>query len=323
MSRLQHYYEISYCDSIDNCKELLGIFSSYLMGLMVHLHRFKSQTEQQLYTRLFIQHLFLKTRSFSRLLEGENYCNGVLVSHIVDCSSLLSITRDIYEQLYAFELVFVLPQSNDIRNLMRNLFIMQGLKERQKYVADDSKYQKIKQTEAAELEERSNAIRNLDFYKSLSKLSRNNLENHIKNCRFRIVVREDGSIRKSEYDEMPTLVGIKKGLYDTIYSFTSIHAHPSSVSLKQLNSAYSEDEWLTSSCAASHMVCMLLSIFIADYCKLEPESLDFYKKQSDEIRFAIAFQNHCIRSEDYSIIPREMEMLINTLEMHIQSWDKY
>lgn len=316
---LRHYYEISECNSINDSKELLGVFSSYLMKLAVYLHHFKSQTEQQLYTRLFIQQLFLKSRSFIRLLEGEDYDNGVLVNHIVDCSSLLSITRDIYEQLYAFELVFVLPQSDDIRDLMRNLFVMQGLKERQKYVADGSNYQRIKLDEAAELEDRTHAIYNLPFYKSLSSSDRSKLENNIKNCRFRILVKEDGGIHKSDYDDMPSLVGIKSGLFDTIYSFTSLHTHPSSVSLKQLNSAYSDDEWVTASCTASLMVCMLLSIFIADYCKLEPEALDFYKIQPDEIRFCLALQNYCIRPEEYSIIPGEMERLINILGVQMSS----
>ena len=252
---------------------------------------------------IWLQTMFSKGCQFKSLLDGVGYSKGA--SHlkpIIDFSILFTIARCVYESLIAFEILFVLPKTEDKQTIVYNLFMAQGLSERLKDLDEDMRSHNPTrvQEEQNDIDECRKAIEGTKLYKTLDQQTKATIDYALGNGkRFRYIFKDDNTMEFIQYEKAYTLLNVKENLFNSLYSFFSLHGHPSYLSLIQFRDAF-KDEYRADMDMAKHATqCVLafMSIYIVDYMKLVPEIKSMYDKLEEPRRFAIGMYEDAMRGE--------------------------
>ena len=220
---------------------------------------------------------------------------------IVDPSVLFSVARRIYESVIAFEILFVIPDSEDKKAILYNLFTAHGLSERLKNIDEEMRSHNPERVaeEQKDIDECLREIEGTDLYSELDQQTKNIIKNAF-GKKFRYIFNEDNSLEFVNYDDADKLLRIKNNMLKGTYSYFSLHGHPSYVSIFQFRDAFNNDSRADISLMAPHATqCVLafMSFFIVDYMKLVPEIKTMFDKFEEPRRFAIGMYEDAMRGE--------------------------
>ena len=290
-------------DTIDDCKQYLTVMLDFYFDVIKSPEGRKATSPFEDERNIWLQTMFSKGCQFKSLLDGVGYSKGA--SHlkpIIDFSILFTIARCVYESLIAFEILFVLPKTEDKQTIVYNLFMAQGLSERLKDLDEDMRSHNPTrvQEEQNDIDECRKAIEGTKLYKTLDQQTKATIDYALGNGkRFRYIFKDDNTMEFIQYEKAYTLLNVKENLFNSLYSFFSLHGHPSYLSLIQFRDAF-KDEYRADMDMAKHATqCVLafMSIYIVDYMKLVPEIKTMYDKLEEPRRFAIGMYEDAIRGE--------------------------
>lgn len=289
-------------ETIDDCKQYMKVMLDFYFDVIMSPSGRKASSYIEDDRNLWLQTMFSKGCQFVSLLDGVGYSKGIShLNPIIDFSILFTIARSVYESLIVFELLFVLPKTEEQQTILYNLFMAHGLSERLKDLDEDVKRnnQARVQNEQNDIEECQKTIEGTELYKTLDKQTKATIENALRNGKYRYLFKEDNTMVFVHYKEAYKLLRVKENLFDSIYSFFSLHGHPSYLSLIQFRDAF-KDEYRADMYMAKHATqCLLsfMSIFIVDYMKLNSEVKAMYDKLEEPRRFAIGMYEDAMRGE--------------------------
>jgi hypothetical protein len=290
-------------DTIDDCKQYLTVMLDFYFDVIKSPEGRKATSPFEDERNIWLQTMFSKGCQFKSLLDGVGYSKGA--SHlkpIIDFSILFTIARCVYESLIAFEILFVLPKTEDKQTIVYNLFMAQGLSERLKDLDEDMRSHNPTrvQEEQNDIDECRKAIEGTKLYKTLDQQTKATIDYALGNGkRFRYIFKDDNTMEFIQYEKAYTLLNVKENLFNSLYSFFSLHGHPSYLSLIQFRDAF-KDEYRADINMAKHATqCVLafMSIYIVDYMKLVPEIKTMYDKLEEPRRFAIGMYEDAMRGE--------------------------
>ena len=290
-------------DTIDDCKQYLTVMLDFYYDVIKSPEGRKATSPFEDERNIWLQTMFSKGCQFKSLLDGVGYSKGA--SHlkpIIDFSILFTIARCVYESLIAFEILFVLPKTEDKQTIIYNLFMAQGLSERLKDLDEDMRSHNPTrvQEELNDIDECRKAIEGTKLYKTLDQQTKATIDYALGNGkRFRYIFKDDNTMEFIQYEKAYTLLNVKENLFNSLYSFFSLHGHPSYLSLIQFRDAF-KDEYRADMDMAKHATqCVLafMSIYIVDYMKLVPEIKTMYDKLEEPRRFAIGMYEDAMRGE--------------------------
>ena len=290
-------------DTIDDCKKYLCVMLDFYFDVIKSPEGHKATSSFEDERNIWLQTMFSKGCQFTSLLDGVGYSKGTIrLKPIIDFSILFTIARSVYESLIAFELLFVLPKTDDQQTIVYNLFMAQGLSERLKDLDEEMRSHNPTrvQEEQNDINDCRKAIEDTELYKTLDKQTKATIDYALGNGKkFRYIFKEDNTMEFIQYEKAYTLLNVKENLFNNLYSFFSLHGHPSYLSLIQFRDAF-KDEYRADKEMAKHATqCILsfMSIFIIDYMKLVPEIKAMYDKLEEPRRFAIGMYEDAMRGE--------------------------
>ena len=290
-------------DTIGDCKQYLRVILDFYFDVIKSPEGRKANSYIEDDRNIWMQTMFSKGCQFISLLDGVGYSKGTIrLKPIIDFSILFTIARSVYESLIAFELLFVLPKTDEQQTIIYNLFMAQGLSERLKDLDEKMRSHNPTrvQEEQNDIDDCRKAIEDTELYKTLDKQTKATIDNALGNGKkFRYIFKEDNTMEYIQYEKAYTLLNVKENLFDNLYSFFSLHGHPSYLSLIQFRDAY-KDEYRADKEMAKHATqCVLafMSIFIVDYMNLVPEIKVMYDKLEEPRRFAIGMYEDAMRGE--------------------------
>lgn len=290
-------------DTIDDCKKYLCVMLDFYFDIIKSPEEHKATSSFEDERNIWLQTMFSKGCQFTSLLDGVGYSKGTIrLKPIIDFSILFTIARSVYESLIAFELLFVLPKTDDQQTIVYNLFMAQGLSERLKDLDEEMRSHNPTrvQEEQNDINDCRKAIEDTELYKTLDKQTKATIDYALGNGKkFRYIFKEDNTMEFIQYEKAYTLLNVKENLFNNLYSFFSLHGHPSYLSLIQFRDAF-KDEYRADKEMAKHATqCILsfMSIFIVDYMKLVPEIKAMYDKLEEPRRFAIGMYEDAMRGE--------------------------
>ena len=255
-------------DTIGDCKQYLRVILDFYFDVIKSPEGRKANSYIEDDRNIWMQTMFSKGCQFISLLDGVGYSKGTIrLKPIIDFSILFTIARSVYESLIAFELLFVLPKTDDQQTIIYNLFMAQGLSERLKDLDEKMRSHNPTrvQEEQNDIDDCRKAIEDTELYKTLDKQTKATIDNALGNGKkFRYIFKEDNTMEYIQYEKAYTLLNVKENLFDNLYSFFSLHGHPSYLSLIQFRDAY-KDEYRADKEMAKHATqCVLafMSIFI-------------------------------------------------------------
>lgn len=288
-------------ETIDDCKQYMKVMLDFYFDVIMSPSGRKASSYIEDDRNLWLQTMFSKGCQFVSLLDGVGYSKGIShLNPIIDFSILFTIARSVYESLIVFELMFVLPKTEDQQTVLYNLFMAHGLSERLKDLDDE-----VKRNNPSRVQEEQNDINNCwkaieetNLYTVLDKQTKAKLKNAF-GLKYRYVFNDDNTLHFIQFENAHPLLKVKENLFDSIYSFFSLHGHPSYLSLIQFRDAYKNDYRADMDMAKHATQCILsfMSIFIVDYMKLNPEVKTVYDKLEEPRRFAIGMYEDAMRGE--------------------------
>ena len=298
-------------DTIDDCKKYLCVMLDFYFDVIKSPEGHKATSSFEDERNIWLQTMFSKGCQFTSLLDGVGYSKGTIrLKPIIDFSILFTIARSVYESLIAFELLFVLPKTDDQQTIVYNLFMAQGLSERLKDLDEEMRSHNPTrvQEEQNDINDCRKAIEDTELYKTLDKQTKATIDYALGNGKkFRYIFKEDNTMEFIQYEKAYTLLNVKENLFNNLYSFFSLHGHPSYLALIQFRDAF-KDEYRADKEMAKHATqCILsfMSIFIVDYMKLVPEIKAMYDKLEEPRRFAIGMYEDAMRGEKKFKQPRK------------------
>lgn len=260
---------------------------------------FKSEFRAQMSTTL--QMMFTKGKSMRCLLEGYSHSNyGLKLSSPADHTILFTLVRAAYEQLCAFELVYLIPDTDDKRTILENAYVGAGQVNRLKMFTEDglARYPEETTTARQDIEDCKREISNTQLFQSLSEKEQGVLMDKIfKKGEFQIVFTEDGNMKANvRWDEVRNYCRLSTDTLHGMYKYACNMAHPSYLGLIQFYDAYKEGAIESLNETAIMQMISVMSVFLMDFLKAFPEVAHVYKDADEETKFVVRMYSESFRN---------------------------
>ena len=291
---------------IEEHREILRIFSKFFLSAIKNHHTEKFQRESEIQAKLVFQMMFSKTLHLTQASEGVSFDtnDGLILNRITDPTILAISIRNIFETAGMFHTIYCHPKSEDESKILYRLWVIAGLSYRQRFEAQinsDENRSKLEQ-EKKEIERLSIEIEQTDLYKGLDIKNQGKIKSRIKEKEY-LIKFEDKRVCFLHWHDLVSLMGIKPGFLDNIYTYFSLYSHPSNVSVFQFGSLFDTDQKAFEDMSNFNLqyAILLLSIFIADYMKVFPTVKTTFESLSLFEQIILDYPNIFLRGYSFSI----------------------
>ena len=303
----QEYERFLVLKSLDDCEEIVDVYLNFFMKVIQEEHLNPVSKQLDADAKIIIQMFFTKMLTLKNALKGIDYTSkdGSILNNIIDPTTFIPIIRTIYESVCAFEIIYIIPDNDDNKSLIYNLWVKSGLEYRQRFS------KKTATTEFIEkLEEEKNTIDSLkkeiegsSTYLALPTTEQKKIQNAMKEKDYKIHI--NGSVvNKLSWGEIPILFGgtNTEEIFDKAYNYFSLYTHPSQVSVFQFQEMFnSEKPYVDIILFNTQFALGLVSIFLADYIKIYPDYKKHFMSEDTRSQMILDMYNSWIRGDDYLI----------------------
>lgn len=229
-------------------------------------------TEQEGVAQCILQMIISSSHCLLKLSKGINIIPNNDKFVIVDPSSMIAILRSLYEKVFIFHNVFVQTETEIERNILFNIWIIRGLRNRQGLENVPEKFKSKEKNEKKSLDrllhETSELINNLlidSNAKSTMIKTLNSRSSMI--AGFKITKDQDQKIIR--FEEIKLTSSPKDFLGEnlaSLYRFLSTHSHPSFLSILQYGQMFNSNDNIHFLKQILSFTILLQIIFILDFC---------------------------------------------------------
>lgn len=293
------------CETLAEGKAYMDFTTSFMCKVMYDTHTTPVHSQMMADVRTMYQMFLIKFLTLRKMLDGITFqAEELHLKNTIDFSTAFCLVRELFESLCIFELIYIIPDTEDKKQFLHTLFTIAGLNERQHFVITTDKAKQKKEDEKKEMDRLIANIRSTELYKGLDRSSLQTVDNAIANSKYRYMFQSDGNLKFCQYEEMDDLLNIRNGAFKSMYKFLSQHEHPSSISVRQFEIAFHPEnqEYKNLAKTAAMYALSMASMYIADYCKIFPEAESIFKKLPIEDRAEIDFYNRMLRGKKYSLV---------------------
>ncbi|WP_158798100.1 hypothetical protein [Pedobacter sp. L105] len=292
----------------EDVNNLFGIFKNFLFKATQNHGAREYDYSIRRDMVLILQMIFTKVATLEKTIETIEYVSedGVPLHKVIDQTLVTTAVRGLYESIGMFNTVFVNPQSKDERGVLHVLWVIAGLKFRQRFAV----FNKTPESEAKTKSENDiiikyiSDIRDTELYKSLSLIDQQKIETVIKKNSYSVFF-TDGKVKVlNGFQELVNNAGISKYPMGLFYTHLSLHAHPSYIGVKAFGNMFEakNPDFFKLSLFTLDVAFKLVSVFIADYIKVNPEVKSTFDALDEVSKNVIQYNNIFLRSEKYEII---------------------
>ncbi|MBS4064442.1 MAG: hypothetical protein KGZ74_07765 [Chitinophagaceae bacterium] len=297
-----------YCLSSDlsSQKEILDCFANFFLKIIHKHHLEPPNTPSLIQAKLVLQMILTKVLNLRSLIEGFAFTSyeGVHLNRIIDPTIVGISLRNLYETVSMFHIVYVNPKNDEEKNFLHLMWVISGLKYRQRFetniISNEAKEKYLFEKE--QIESLSKSLEETDLFKSLSIKNKEKVRNRLEKREYLIAL-DDQNVKFLSWQDCAKTMGIKHSFFDNIYTFFSLYAHPSNVSVFQFGEMFSNDKkpFLQFSQTKIEYSIILLSIFLADFIKLFPSVRTTFEEIPQSEQLILSYPNYLARGESYKI----------------------
>lgn len=284
----------------DDWVEYLDFMIDFYFKVIVFMGHvgFNTQFRAQMSTSL--QMMFSKGKAMRGLVCGYNQrCGMINMDSKADHTILFTLVRAAYEQLCAFELVCLIPDTEEKRIVMENVYVAAAQVNRLKLFSEETllKYPVEAGEARKDIEECKQEIIKTQLYQSLSEGEQKNLQEQVfKKGDYQMVFTKDGKfIPHVGWDDVRSYCKLSTNVLDGVYKYACNMAHPSYLGLIQFCDAYKEGEIIHLNSTAIMQMIGIMSVFMMDYMGEFQEAKHIYESLDEEAKFAIRMYSESFR----------------------------
>lgn len=248
-----------------------------------------------------LQMMFTKAKSMRSLLNGYQHREGIIfLKWQADHTILFTLVRAAYEQLCAFELVYMIPDTEEKRIIMENVYVAAGQVNRLKLFTEEGLTRNPEETSivSQDIEDCRAEIQKTSLYQSLTDKEKAEIEKHVfKKGEFQIVFTEDGRlISHVGWDDVRDYCRLRTDVLHGVYKYACNMAHPSYLGLIQFHNAYDEGAIIHLNETAIMQMIAIMSVYIMDFMEEFTEAKHVYDSLDDESQFVIRMYSESFRN---------------------------
>ena len=318
--------------SSENILETYKIFLDSAFYLSVKgLQNFKNENGGKLIQDALIlfQMSISKGISILNIARGIVYKNDLLsasemdnYTHI-DPTATYALIRTQLEAFCTFHNIF-LSECKDQREFLHDLWVVAGLKERQRYIDKNSPINNVNKgkKELERINELIIRINNNVNYLKLSEKGKNFIKDKINSRQFQLVFEDDGRLSKKSWREM-FLNSDVSDIFKNIYSNMSLYSHPSNVSVFQFGQMFEKGDNKEQILHSLKLSKSIIAFMIADICKYIPQVHDEFQNLPELNQLLIDTDNSAYRNSSYitSLNHKEqLNMVEDDLKEQLESY---
>lgn len=302
------YLRLLNIKSLNEYREMLGVFANFLINLGFRYREFSE--EKDIYAGTLLQMLLCKNISLQKMLEGIDYRSDmdIYLNNILDPTTIISHARTIYELLCTFELVYVLPDTDEKRLILYNLWCLAGLNNRQLFysdtLTDEQKQQCLEEKSAIDIY--INEIKATAIYEK--KGNAKVIDEQIKRKKYQIIIDDDNKAKAYGLKEIPSFFDMnKQGLFKEVYNYLSMYAHSSYISILQFEAMFKNRDDINLISYILKNVLAMYSVFITDYLQLFPKTKSCFFEQSIKSQMQLRAYGKFITQNIYDLDEKWIE----------------
>jgi len=222
---------------------------------------------------LLFQVLLLRGLSIEHLSEDRPYVNAQsqqTLKTTLDPLSMETLIRAQFEAYCMLHNIFLRPTKPEERELLYELWVISGLKERQRFagtIIDPVNFEKSID-DLEEIWKRMDALSSSAYFQSLSDESKTVVIVALQKRQNQLLV-EGSEVRSVGWRDLFSRAGAKEGM-EIMYAMLSLAAHPSNVSVFQFRDMYASDAFRVVTVQALRNSSLLMAFAVRDFVKLFP-----------------------------------------------------
>lgn len=294
-------------DSKQAVHDMMSILQECLFKIFMNHPKAQGDSNSTVDAKIVIQMMFSRICNLKKDFEGFGYKanNGDELNKLIDPTIIASSVRTVFETVGMFSTIYVKTDSDEEKFILYNLWVIAGLKYRQRFVTANSSAENVQKAaeEKKSIDDAIAAIEATGRFKALSIMNKDKIYKCIEKYDF--TIRFDGSNIKhlNGYQDMVEKAGVRSDIMGNIYTFFSLCSHPSNVAVFQFANMFSieDPQFVFMSTISLKLAFMLTSVFIADYIKTFPEVLPIFNSLDVRDQCIINCYNIFARDRSYSI----------------------
>jgi hypothetical protein len=300
------YVRLTSLHTIKDCLDLFDIFLEYLWMVIREHHKDEVFSYANKDAKILNQMMFTKQTHLKKIVEGVGYQakDGYKLNNIIDPTIVASLIRNVFETVSVFNLIFRNPKSADEKAIIYGLWVISGLNYRQRFDSNASSSESISKLteEKKQIDQIVKEIKDTELFKSLNEKNKNKIDNIIKQKDYKIRFNNTDVVQLT-WQDMCEVMGLNEELFGNIYNYFSLYAHPSYVSVFQFEYMFEKTDEAFKFLTAANLkyCCSLMSIYIADYINLFPDTKVTFEKLDIEKQIALNALNKLLRGDAFSI----------------------
>lgn len=266
-------------DTLQSCRSYMKVITDFYFDAIVATGKKPVKTVCLNDARTWLQLMFSKGVFFTKALEGYDYSKDFIhLNQITDHTVLFSLVRDLFESYVVFRMIYTLPEKESQKELLYYLFVHAGYQERFDNSPEDAKKKNPEwvQCQQKQLDACKQIIYANELYinnECVRKTVDNALKSNVNKYRYRFASDYKMEFVQYERDETLNFLGINSSVFEGMYHFFSLMAHPSSIAIDQFEEAYKnvEEGSIMLASTATRYAISILSLFIREYTEVFPE----------------------------------------------------
>jgi hypothetical protein len=269
--------------TMDEARGYLDLLNGVYAPITKALSEAPSASEERTGKCCTAQMMIAKGLAFRQLLDGIGYRKGnVELPPTTDYTTLFALVRCMFEQLMSFEIVNVIPNTEDKKLILYNVYRASGLTTRKNL------RKKACDEEESIIEACREKIRSCELYKNLDDEGRTVIRQEMEKGEYQLLISDDGKVKHIALDEVRSYCNMKKNILDTIHGYCYAMAQPSCFSLSQSQGPdkgpFPNPTELV--IIASMQAAIVMGIFVAEFMRVFPEAKTVFGN-SDEVSQAM------------------------------------
>ena len=242
-----------------------------------------------------LQMAICRTQSLLKLSKGICIVPNREEPILLEPISMIPILRSLYELIFIFRNIYIMTDTEEERLILLNIWKIRGLNNRQKVevprndLETSNVYLEKQKKELDNIEKMRQKIESILSTMDITESAKSNIKKIIKSTSSSIngyKFEKSGSCITSF--STISLTSSPKHLYNStqlyaVYTFLSMHTHPSYISLLQFGQMFSNEHYKRLMKIVLMSACVLNSHFIQDFCQVVPECQEIYE-QMDEMK---------------------------------------
>lgn len=299
--RLQGY------EKIEDCQDLIKMHANFMMLTMKNHHSENILSPYDGHGKLILQMVMTKIITINTLLNGLTFIatDGSKLDKLLDPIIFGTLIRNTYETIAMFNLIYRSPITPDEKKIMYNLWVIAGLKYRQRFEADARTEENIGKliSERKHIQDLITEIESNKLYKSLENKYQQMIQKKIKNKDYLIRFVEN-RVEFLNWGKMLEVFNLKiPDLFKNTYTYLSLYAHPSHVSVFQFGDMFNYKTLgnLGTTKLGLMYFGSFISFFVSDFIHVFPYVKKTYEQLPLLDQIMINFPNLSTRGDEYSI----------------------